>query len=149
MNPTRFSFRLLLVVAAATALYLSAPSTLMAQVDDIERFRWPNLRDKTEIREIRAYKDTCYFNNQRRRCTVITWKGRTQPIKGSDIDILWEDGEVTTVKFLGPGPLAKGGKVLLNGSTPATNEGISLMNALNMIRIRSSTGNTIRFRWGD
>lgn len=146
MNLTQTILKLLLGTAMAPTLYFIASCASAAEVDDLERFRWPNLRDKTELR---AYKDTCYFNNHRRRCTVITWKGRTQPTKGSDIDILWEDGEVTTVKFLGTGPLVKGSKILLNRSTLATNEGISLMNALNMIRIRSSTGNIIRFRWGD
>ena len=57
----------------------------------------------------------CLFNGETRDCRGVTGRGRTPLSKGSDLDILWEDGEVTTIKYLHEGATYPQ-KVLINGS---------------------------------
>lgn len=55
----------------------------------------------------------CTFNGKPKQCE--TNQGHRTPLtRGSDLDIKWGDGEITTIKFLGPD------KVLINGKTKGT-----------------------------
>jgi hypothetical protein len=93
----------------------------------------------------------CTFNGQPKACNPN--QGHRIPLtKGSDLDIRWADGEITTIKFLGPNtrPTRKGDKVLINGKTQGTvmfNRDVKL--GVFEIGIRSSTGNSFSVKLGD
>ena len=98
-----------------------------------DRSRWPY-----------DYKSTCYFNNIRKKCTVMHYAGRYNISKNNHAEIAWEDGDITTIRFLGG--LKKGKKVLLNNQTPGIIKSAGgLMNDKIILQIKSSTGNVIRF----
>ena len=90
----------------------------------------------------------CLFNGERRDCRGVTGRGRTPLSKGSDLDILWEDGEVTTVKYLASGNAPE--KVLINGVT----NGMQTYNrdirpGVFELGFKSSTGNIFAVKLGD
>ena len=93
------------------------------------------------------YKSICYFNKTRRRCTVMNSRGRYNLSKNNHVEILWEDGEVTTMRYLEPPK--KGAKVLLNNDTPGIIQSSSYMNNVISFRIKSTTGNILRFQTSD
>ncbi len=110
------------------------------------KWHWRNqLTDKSQWPY--DYKRTCYFNNLRRRCTIFSHSGRYTVTRNNHIDILWEDEEVTSIRYLEPPQ--KGAKVLINNTIPGVIQSSSYMNNVLSLRIKSSSGNTIRFRTSD
>lgn len=98
-----------------------------------------------------AQAGACRFNGTTRNCEPN--QGHRTPLtRGSDLDIRWGDGEITTIRFLGPGnrPAQKGDPVLINGKT----RGIVTFNrdvrgGIFELGFRSSTGNTFSVQLGD
>ena len=85
-------------------------------------------------------------------CTGNSGLGRTLLTKGSDLDIYWGDGEVTTIKFLSRknGPASKGDPVIINGKSKGWvmyNRDIRL--GVFELGFKSSTGNTFSVQLGD
>ena len=94
----------------------------------------------------------CLFNGEQKSCTGNSGLGRTLLTKGSDLDIYWGDGEVTTIKFLSRknGPASKGGPVIINGKSKGWvmyNRDIRL--GVFELGFKSSTGNTFSVQLGD
>lgn len=94
----------------------------------------------------------CLFNGAQRACTGNAGFGRAPLSKGSDLDIYWGDGEVTTIRFLSKkdGPSSKGDPVLINGKT----KGWVMYNrdirpGIFELGFKSSTGNTFAVQLGD
>ena len=94
----------------------------------------------------------CLFNGAERSCEGNSGLGRTPLSKGSDLDIYWGDGEVTTIKFLARknGPTSKGDPVLINGKT----RGVVMYNrdikpGVFELGFKSATGNTFSVQLGD
>jgi hypothetical protein len=98
-----------------------------------------------------AQAGACRFNGTPRDCEPN--QGHRTPLtKGSNLDIHWADGEITTIRFLGPRdrPTQKGDPVLINGKT----RGIVTFNrdvqrGVFELGFRSSTGNTFSVQLGD
>ena len=94
----------------------------------------------------------CLFNGEQKSCTGNSGLGRTLLTKGSDLDIYWGDGEVTTIKFLSRknGPASKGDPVIINGKSKGWvmyNRDIRL--GVFELGFKSSTGNTFSVQLGD
>lgn len=94
----------------------------------------------------------CLFNGAQRACEGNAGFGRTPLSKGSDLDIYWGDGEVTTIRFLSKknGPASKGDPVVINGKT----KGWVMYNrdirpGIFELGFKSSTGNTFAVQLGD
>jgi hypothetical protein len=66
---------------------------------------------------------SCKLNGKYRACEGVQGFGRTPLTSGSDLDIHWIDGQVTTIKWLSPNK-APGQPILING----TNRGVLLYN---------------------
>ena len=85
----------------------------------------------------------CTFNGKPNQCE-INQGHRTPLTRGSDLDIRWEDGEVTTIKYLNQD------KVILNGKTTGR---IMFSKKIRMgvfeQGIKSSTGNWFTVKLGD
>ena len=110
------------------------------------RWHWQNqFTDKSKWPY--DYKDTCYFNKSRRRCTVLNTRGRYTISKNNHVEILWEDGDITLFRLLERPQ--KGARVLINNSTPGVIQSASYMNDVLSFRIKSSSGNTLRFQTSD
>jgi hypothetical protein len=98
-----------------------------------------------------GYDQICYYNGEPRKCDVN--HGYRIPLaKGSDVDIHWGDGEVTTVRYLSNGPLRRGSGVIINGNTRGTIE--SIFNNTrggaeidNYATVRSQTGKTFSYQY--
>ena len=99
-----------------------------------------------------GYEQICYFNNSPKRCAVN--HGYMVPLtRGSDVDIYWEDGQVTTVKYPeNNNPIQVGSKVLINAS--ARGHVAKIFNNTRggntideYITISSPTGNTFAFQY--
>ena len=91
----------------------------------------------------------CLFNGETRDCRGVTGRGRTPLSKGSDLDILWEDGEVTTIKYLQEGG-SYPQKVLINGSTNGVQTyNRSIRPGVFEIGFKSTTGNIFAIWLGD
>lgn len=98
-----------------------------------------------------AHAGACRFNGTTRDCEPN--QGHRTPLsKGSDLDIRWGDGEITTIRFLSSAnrPTQKGDPVLINGQT----RGIVTFNRDVRpggfeLGFRSSTGNTFSVQLGD
>jgi hypothetical protein len=73
--------------------------------------------------------------------------------KGSNVDIHWEDGQVTTVRYLNAsGPLQKGSRVTINGKSSGVVVGIfnntrGGREIDNYLKVKSSTGNTFAYQY--
>ena len=99
-----------------------------------------------------GYNQICFFNNTPKKCTV-NHGYRIPLVKGSDVDVYWEDGDVTTIRYLNSnGPLKKGAKVLVNDQS--TGIVVSIFNNTrggkvidNFAKIQSSTGNTFAYQY--
>jgi len=94
----------------------------------------------------------CLFNGAQKTCEGNSGLGRTPLSKGSDLDIYWGDGEVTTIRFLSRknGPASKGDPVVINGKI----KGWVLYNrdirpGVFELGFKSSTGNTFAVQLGD
>lgn len=85
----------------------------------------------------------CTFNGKPNQCK-INQGHRTPLTRGSDLDIRWEDGELTTIKYLNQE------KIILNGKT---NGRILFSRKISMgvfqLGIKSSTGNWFTIMLGD
>jgi len=99
-----------------------------------------------------GYDQICFFNNSAKRCAVN--HGYRVPLaKGSNVDIHWEDGQVTTVRYLNAsGPLKKSDRVLINGSSSGVVIGIfnntrGGREIDNYAKVKSSTGNTFAYQY--
>lgn len=99
-----------------------------------------------------GYDQICFFNNTPKKCAVN--HGYRIPLaKGSNVDIHWSDGQVTTVQYLNSdGPLRKGSKVLINGKSRGAV--VSIFNNTrggkeidNYAKIQSSTGNSFAYQY--
>ena len=94
------------------------------------------------------YRETCYFQGSSRNCNVST--GHVKPLRpGSDVEIYWEDGQVTTVKWIFEDPLRAGERVLINGQTTGRIADSAYSRGVNYIAILSASGNTVSFSFGD
>lgn len=98
------------------------------------------------------YNQICFFNNTPKKCAVN--HGYRIPLtKGSDVDIHWLDGQVTTVRYLNSNrALRNGSKVLINGKASGTI--VSIFNNTrggkdidNYAKIQSSTGNSFAYQY--
>ena len=94
----------------------------------------------------------CFFNNTPKKCAVN--HGYRIPLaKGSNVEIHWSDGQVTTVRYLNSnGPLRRGSKVLVNGKSSGAI--VSIYNNTrggkeidNYAKIQSSTGNSFAYQY--
>jgi len=96
-----------------------------------------------------AYAD-CTFNGAPRACTVrMPWYGPGEAVPpGEDVLIIWPDGERTTVKGSGSG-WKDGQQVRINGSIPGQVIRVGGRRGTGLIYIRSSSGNTFSFEFGD
>ena len=90
----------------------------------------------------------CLFNGELRDCRGVTGRGRTPLSKGSDLDILWGDGEVTTIKYV---PMSGGQEnVLINGNTHGVRTyNRTLRPGIFELGFKSSTGNIFAITIGD
>lgn len=77
----------------------------------------------------------CTFNGKPRECEIN--QGHRIPLTpGSDLDVKWKDGEVTTVKYL------DSGSVLINGKTSGRiRSSVKVGVGAYRLEIRSATGN--------
>ena len=99
-----------------------------------------------------GYNQICFFNNTPKKCTV-NHGYRIPLVKGSDVDVYWEDGDVTTILYLNSnGPLKKGAKVLVNDQSSGTV--VSIFNNTlggkvidSYAKIQSSTGNIFAYQY--
>ena len=94
----------------------------------------------------------CHFNGAQRACRGNSGLGRTPLSKGSDLDIYWADGQVTTIRFLSKknGPASNGDPVVINGKT----NGWLMYNkdirpGIFELGFKSSTGYTFSVQLGD
>ena len=94
----------------------------------------------------------CLFNGEQKACKGNSGLGRKLLSKGSDLDIYWGDGELTTIKFLSKknGPASKGDPIIINGKS----KGWVLYNrdtrpGVFELGFKSSTGNTFAVQLGD
>lgn len=95
---------------------------------------------------------SCRFNNQPRRCSVR--EAHREPVRdGNHVEILWADGDETTVRFLMPSRPGNivGMEVLINGATRGRVEAVQALacgargcRGLR-ITIRSSSGNRFSY----
>ena len=94
------------------------------------------------------YLQDCYLNTKLTKCSVNTGLGRQPLAKGSDIDIYWKGGRLTSIKLLDKnwGP---GGKVLINGNTRGHITGSVYRRGSNYMVIRTDNGLRIDFSYGD
>jgi len=99
-----------------------------------------------------GYDQICFFNNTPKKCAVN--HGYRIPLaRGSDVDIHWLDGQLTTVNYLNSnGPLRKGSKVVINGKSSGIV--VSIFNNTrggkeidNYVKIKSSTGNSFAYQY--
>jgi hypothetical protein len=92
----------------------------------------------------------CTFNGTSRDCTVrIPWYGPGEAVPpGEDVLIIWPDGERTTIKGYGSG-WKIGQHVRSNGTTPGAVISVGGKNLAPRILIKSTTGNTFSFTFGD
>lgn len=93
----------------------------------------------------------CTFNGRPKECQPNQGH-RIQLTKGSDLDIKWADGEVTTIKFLSPNnrALRGGDQVLINGKIEGKvtyNRDVRM--GVFEIGIQSSSGNRFSVQLGD
>lgn len=98
-----------------------------------------------------AAEALCTYNGSARSCEVIMpWyrNGRQIP-PGADVLIIWPDGERTTIKTYGSEGWRAGQQVLLNGTTLGQVIRVGGPPGTGIIHIRSSSGNSISFTFGD
>jgi hypothetical protein len=85
----------------------------------------------------------CTFNGKPKQCTPN--QGHMTPLtRGSDLDIQWGDGEITTIKFLGRNA------ILINGKTKGTiiyNKKVSM--GVYEQGFKSASGNWFTVKLGD
>ena len=94
----------------------------------------------------------CLFNGEQKSCTGNSGLGRTLLTKGSDLDIYWGDGEVTTIKFLSKknGPISNGDPVIINGKSKGwVMYSRDIRPGVFELGFKSSTGNTFSVQLGD
>lgn len=102
-----------------------------------------------------VYYKVCFFNDAPRKCAVD--HGYRRGIKvsladRSDNEIHWEDGHVTTVRYLERNYPKVGSDVVINGNTNGTVIGIFNLTPRkreidNYVKIKSSTGNTFAYQY--
>ena len=98
------------------------------------------------------YEQICYFNDSPKNCWVN--HGYRVPLtKGSNVDIHWQDGQITTLRYINTNaPLKKGDRVIVNsqfkghvsGFFNNTRKGAEIDN---YVRIKSSSGNSFSFQY--
>lgn len=98
------------------------------------------------------YNEICFFNNLPKKCAVNF--GYVIPLtSGSDVDIYWQDGQTTSIKYAEhDGPLEKGAKALINGKYRGTVSRIFNITRAgkeidNHAEIRVSNGDTLSYQY--
>ena len=99
-----------------------------------------------------GYNQICFFNNIPKKCAV-NHGYRIPLVKGSDVDVFWEDGQVTTIRYLNSnGPLKTGETVIVNGKSRGAI--VSIFSNTrggkeidNYAKIQSSTGNSFAYQY--
>ena len=99
-----------------------------------------------------GYEQICFFNGSPRRCAVN--HGYRIPLaKGSNVDIHWEDGQITTIRYASNnGPLSRGDKVIINGKINGIvadifNNTRGGREIDNYAKIKSDSGNTFAYQY--
>jgi hypothetical protein len=93
----------------------------------------------------------CTYNGRSRDCRIVMpwYRSKIAVPPGEDVLIVWPDGERTAIKSYGSGGWKVGDYVRLNASIPGRVASVNCQNGACTVYIRSSSGNTFSFPFGD